>query len=307
MTPDNGHKPTSGSDAPALSAQMVEKLMVMLKQFAGFRTSPQIQRKLERIFRHPTDLAEFIRAAEADASKAELATLVEDLTNHETYFFRERAHLDALEHIVLPALIAQKKRQAGIKKISLWSAACATGEEAYTLAMLTLNTLLKLGIGIEPSPGNIVLPSDWKLEVLGTDISRQAIRIARDATYTQRQEGLSSFRQFPSEYLRFFEHLSDNKALDRQTWRIKDSVRQHVRFDLYNLMNSPPPQLSIDVIFCRNVLIYMDMESQKTIMRSLYQALQRGGCLMLSLVDSMTVPNLFHENRQRRCVIYEKP
>ncbi|HQQ75342.1 MAG TPA: hypothetical protein PK031_09335, partial [Pseudomonadales bacterium] len=86
-------------------SRLVERLMLLLKQFAGFRASPQIQRKLERIFQNPADLADFIRAVEHDSTKAELAALVEDLTNHETYFFRERAHLDAMEQVIIPALV----------------------------------------------------------------------------------------------------------------------------------------------------------------------------------------------------------
>ena len=286
--------------------QLVERLMLLLKQFAGFRASPQIQRKLERIFHNPSDLTDFIRAVEKDTTKTELMALVEDLTNHETYFFRERAHLDAMEHVVLPALIQKKQQQSGTKKIIIWSAACATGEEAYTLTMLALNTLLKLGVGKETTPGDITLPADWKLEVLGTDISRQAVRIAKDAMYSSRTEGLSSFRQFPQEYMRFFDETDSKPGGDRKNYRIKPSVTRHTRFDLFNLMSAIPPQREIDIIFCRNVLIYMDSESQNLIIRSLNQAMQSGGSLMLSLVDSMVVPDLFRENRQNRCVIYEK-
>lgn len=172
--------------------------------------------------------------------------------------------------------------------------------------MLTLNTLLKHGIGSESTPGNITLPPDWKLEVLGTDISRQAVRIARDAMYSSRSEGLSSFRQFPKEYLRFFDEAETDPDSGRKNYRIKPSITRHTRFDLFNLMSPAPPQRDIDVIFCRNVLIYMDVESQKSIIRLLHQALQPGGCLMLSLVDSIAAPDLFHENRQNKCVIYEK-
>lgn len=287
-------------------SRLVERLMLLLKQFAGFRASPQIQRKLERIFQNPADLADFIRAVEHDSTKAELAALVEDLTNHETYFFRERAHLDAMEQVIIPALVEKKKQTSGVKKITLWSAACATGEEAYTLAMLTLNTLVKMGIARETTPGNVTLPPDWKLEVLGTDISRQAIRIAREALYTSRAEGLSSFRQFPPEYLRFFEETATRPGSGRQAYHVKQSVTRHTRYELYNLMSPSLPQRDIDVVFCRNVLIYMDNESQKAIIKSMHQALQSGGKLILSLVDSMIVPNLFNENRQNRCVIYEK-
>jgi chemotaxis protein methyltransferase CheR len=296
--------------SPPETSLLVGKLMALLKEFAGFRASPQIQRKLERIFHHPTELAAFIKEVEKDPYRGDLIALVEDLTNHETYFFRERAHLDALEKILLPRLIEEKRRQTGIKKLTLWSAACATGEEAYTLAMIALSVLKSQGIARENTSGEIMLPADWKLDVFGTDISRQAVRIAKDARYTSRKEGLSSFRQFPPDYFGFFNEITaaaPTPATDRQTYSIKPSITRHTRFEQFNLMNKSGAPRDVDIIFCRNVLIYMDIESQKTIIRSLFQALKPGGHLILSLVDSMSVPQLFKENRQNRCVIYEKP
>ncbi len=294
--------------APAETGTLVAKLMGLLKSFAGFRASPQIQRKLERIFNNPADLADFIKAVEQDPYRGDLIALVEDLTNHETYFFRERAHLEAMEHIILPRLISIKKQQPGSKKLTLWSAACATGEEVYTLTMIALRSLVTQGIAQQNSAGEITLPADWKLDVIGTDISRQAIRIAKEARYTSRTEGLSSFRQFPAEYLGFFDEvLVPTAAADRKTYTVKKIVTRYTRFEHYNLMSPQPFQRDIDVIFCRNVLIYMDIESQKTIIRSLYNALKPGGSLILSLVDAMSVPHMFTENRQNRCVIYEKP
>lgn len=109
----SSNRVTAGSPQ---AGQLVERLMLMLKQFAGFRASPQIQRKLERIFQNPAELNEFIRNVEKDSAKKELAALVEDLTNHETYFFRERAHLDAMEQVVIPALIQKKNCTAAQKK-----------------------------------------------------------------------------------------------------------------------------------------------------------------------------------------------
>lgn len=297
--------------APAEASELVGRLMVMLRDFAGFRASPQIQRKLERIFSNPADLRDFIQAMQQDPARAELTALVEDLTNHETYFFRERAHLDALRDVVLPRLIAEKSRQPGPRRLTLWSAACATGEEAYTLAMIALHTLTTHGIARKKASGEITLPPDWQLDVIGTDISRQAVRIARDARYTARQDGLSSFRQFPDEFLCFLEDITPpdtgTAPAGRKTYCVKPDTARHVRFSQFNLMNQPPPVTHADVIFCRNVLIYMDIDSQKRIIRTLHQALGSGGSLMLSLVDAMSVPQLFRENRQTRCVIYEKP
>jgi chemotaxis protein methyltransferase CheR len=302
----------------------VDRLMLLLKRFAGFRASAQIQRKLEWIFKDTSELEAFISVAEKDSAKTELSgenklvELVEELTNHETYFFREKAHLDALEAVVIPALVQRKKQQFGAKKITLWSAACATGEEAFTLAMLTLNVLLKQGVAREKKSGVITLPPDWTLDVIGTDISRQAIQVAHTARYTYRQEGLSSFRQFPDDYWRFFDELEEQNAKGatafnetpaakgQKHYQVKDAVVRHTHFELFNLMSPRLPLQQADIIFCRNVLIYMDVESQKKILQSMHQALQPGGSLILSLVDAMVVPDLFQENRLEKCVVYEK-
>lgn len=288
----------------------VERLMLLLKQFAGFRASPQIQRKLEWLFSDKDELEAFIHVAEGDCSKKELAAqenligLVEELTNHETYFFREKAHLDALETVIIPAIVQRKKQQRGHKNITLWSAACATGEEAFTLAMLTLDVLAKLGVAREKPEGIITLPPDWTLDVLGSDISRHAIQTAQAACYAYRQEGLSSFRQFPDAYWRF---LDEQEATGSQkNFQVKDAVRRYTRFELFNLMASQLPVQQADIIFCRNVLIYMDVESQKKILQSMYRALASGGSLFLSLVDTMAMPDLFHENRLEKCVVYDR-
>ncbi|MGD8380418.1 MAG: CheR family methyltransferase, partial [Gammaproteobacteria bacterium] len=188
--------------------QTIAGLVRVLQEHAGFRATDQQQRKLQHIFRRsrPSEVRDLVARIAGNPFSDELAALVEDLTNHETYFFRDRPQLDVVSAELLPAIIREKIAQ-GERRIRVWSAACATGEEAYTLAMLLVQALLDAGIAHESAGGEIWVPPEWTLEVLGTDISRQAVRIAREASY--QIDGMRSFRQFPVEFLRFFKPPRD--------------------------------------------------------------------------------------------------
>lgn len=289
----------------------VSRLMSLLRQFAGFRASQPVQRKLEKIFSQMpiADFAQWIKKIESDPQRTDLVALVEDLTNHETYFFREKVHLDALTQTLLPRLIAEKMAQPGPKKIVLWSAACSSGEEVYTLAMLALEVMAAHGIAREVRPGDYSLAADWSLEILGTDISRQAIRLAKEGIYSSRNDGLSSFRKFPADYMRFFQPVDSSKAggfSDRLYYQVKPSLSRHVRFQMFNLVSSTPPLFDIDVIFCRNVFIYIEMDIQKLIVGMLARAMRSNGVLMLGLVDIPETAPFFSKSVLSQCVIYEK-
>lgn len=289
---------------PSATATPVAGLLRLLREFAGFRPTPQLERKLEKVFQGMGEaaLARWVASLQADPARRELMALVEDLTNHETYFFRDPPQLDVLARHVLPALVRDKQRR-GDKVLRLWSAACSTGEEAWTLAMMALTALLEAGVARERRPGDIWLPPDWRLEVMGTDISRQAVRVARDAAY--RTEALASFRQFPESYRRFFE---DVPARDGQPAyrRIGAALRPHVRFDLFNLVSPAPPCRDQDLVICRNVLIYLDPAMHAQVQRGLRDALRPGGFLMLGVVDRLHLREDFHDRWFERCVIHER-
>ncbi|MDP2229291.1 MAG: CheR family methyltransferase [Moraxellaceae bacterium] len=295
--------PTAMSASLTSSASVV-RLLSLLREFAGFRPTPQLERKLEKVFQGMGEaaLARWVESLQADASRRELMALVEDLTNHETYFFRDPPQLEVLSRHVLPALVREKQKR-GDKTLRLWSAACSTGEEAWTLAMMALTALLDAGIARERRPGDIWLPPDWRLEVMGTDISRQAIRVARDAAY--RTESLASFRQFPERYRRFFDDVP--AAAGQPAYRhVGPALRPYLRFDLFNLISPAPPCRDQDLVICRNVLIYLDIGMHAQVQRGLRDALRPGGFLMLGVVDRLHLCEDFHDRWFERCVIHER-
>jgi len=201
--------------------------------------------------------------------------LSESLTVHETYFLRDRPQLTLLSSR-LPALIdAAKDRKA----LRLWSVGCATGEEAYSVAMLGFDALVAAGKAIElvdriqPAP-------PWRVEVLGSDLSGPALAQAEQGRYETGP--LSSFRDLPPAYLRYFPHLSGGTAR-----RVREDLRAAVRFECFNLASDTPPEGGFDVVLCRNVLIYLTDWARRRAVEQLCRAVRPGGYLMLGATDSL--------------------
>jgi chemotaxis protein methyltransferase CheR len=201
------------------------------------------------------------RLMSAPVSADELRTLVSHLTIGETYFFRERPSFDALATQVLPVLIHRKR--AGDRRLRLWSAACSTGEEAYSLAILLQR----------------LLPDwrDWTLSILGTDINPRFLRKAEEGVY-----GEWSFREAPAEF-RALHFLPAGKGRHR----IRPEVREIVKFAELNLAADHFPSVAtdtnaMDLILCRNLLIYFTPAHARRLIASLRHALVDDGWLMVS-------------------------
>lgn len=211
----------------------------------------------------------------------ELEEVVELLTTNETYFFREEYQLKAFSEEILPDLI---KRNSVTKRIRIWSAGCSTGEEAFSI-----------GILIRENPRL----DNWDVEIFANDISRRVIQSARRGVF-----GKSSFRAISPLYVKkYFSALGDRFMLD-------ESVRALVSFGQLNLLDNEMLQLigKVDVIFCRNVLIYFDSESKHKVVKTFFNKLEEGGYLLLghseSLINITTDFELVHF---RNDLVYRKP
>jgi chemotaxis protein methyltransferase CheR len=201
--------------------------------------------------------------------------LCESLTVHETYFLRDRPQLSLLASR-LPDLIAEA---ADRKCLRFWSVGCATGEEAYSTAMLGLDALVSAGKAVElveriqPAP-------PWRIEVLGSDLSGPALAHAEAGRYGTGP--LSSFRDLPAPYLRYFPRLPGHAG--RQ---VRADLRAAVRFEAFNLAQDPLPADGFDVVLCRNVLIYLTDWARRRAVELLCRAVRPGGYLMLGATDSL--------------------
>jgi len=196
-----------------------------------------------------------------DGDQAELATqVVEALLNNETYFFRDHAYFSILADTVLPDIASKR---AATKRISIWSAGCSTGQEALSLAML---------FAAQPERWE-----GWSIDILGTDISTKALAVACSGLYSQFeiQRGISI-----GQMLQFFTETPHG-------WQANDAIRALVRFKQASVLDAPPHPRNFDLVLCRNVLLYFDPPTRRTVFERLSQANAADGWLMLGAGETV--------------------
>jgi chemotaxis protein methyltransferase CheR len=194
---------------------------------------------------------------------AALDALVSALNVSETHFLRDRGQVEALERRVLPELIARRRRQ---RRLRVWSAACSTGEEAYTLAILVSQQLPDL--------------AEWDVRILATDVNGRALEQARRGCY-----GPWSFRGVPPRVKQAY------FAPDGERFRVASRIRAMVTFERLNLVDpiaawSPADPWNTDLLLCRNVLLYFDGASTRAVVGRLGVCLADDGWLLLSQVEA---------------------
>ena len=270
--------------------RLLRVLAADVERVSGIEMTGLIEAKLGRALASVAvgELAAWVgRLHLLPADDPEWLSLIEALTVHETFFHRDRAQLDLLGDILRGIIAAAAKR--GRYALRLWSAGCATGEEAYTLAILALRALREAGFADETGDGGIVCRPPWRLDVLGTDISRLVLAQAEAAVYSS--EGLGAFPDLPAGLQRFFPRLRGcGEGRDVERRGVHDTVRQYVRFRQWNLMAGAPPETGHDVVLCRNVLIYLTSAARARAQSLCRQALRRGGYLFLGPTDALAEP-----------------
>jgi chemotaxis protein methyltransferase CheR len=213
----------------------------------------------------------------------ELLDLMDVLTTNETYFFRESFQLKAFTDEVIPEIIKVKSARRS-RSLRIWSAGCSSGEEPYTIAML-LSEIPEL--------------TGWNIEVIGTDISQKVLQQARRAVY-----GKSSFRATEDHYLHKYFHQQDDG------FKVADAVREMVTITHLNLFDAGRMTMlgKVDLIFCRNVIIYFDQAAKKRVIESFHTALYDGGYLLLGHSESLlNISTLFTLRHFKNDMIYQKP
>ncbi|MCB2182824.1 MAG: protein-glutamate O-methyltransferase CheR [Desulfobulbaceae bacterium] len=214
-----------------------------------------------------------------DASGNELIQLINSVSTNFTSFFRENAHFDFLKSAVLP----QYSGKGNSSSLKIWSAACSSGEEPYTLAMV-LAGYMELNPGLRPS-------------ILASDISTKVLSIAEKGVYS-----LDKIDKVPPEFLKKFFQKGFGKSAGYV--RVKDELRRLVAFQRVNLMEQFPWKNEMDVIFCRNVMIYFTRETQMELAEKFYQSLAPGGYLFIGHSESLTSIN--HKFQQAATTVYRK-
>jgi chemotaxis protein methyltransferase CheR len=192
------------------------------------------------------------------SDKEELKGFLDSITTNLTRFFRNQAQFDALEKFVIPELINNiKKGFPGT--IRIWSAGCSTGEEPYTIAMLL----------------NEILPPAWKFEILASDISLKCLMTAKEGFYANnRIDGI------PNNYLaKYFDKVEGG-------YKVHPDIQAKIRFDYHNLKNDSQ-QRNLDIVFCRNVIIYFDEAAQTTVINRFWDSMASKSFLFIGHSESL--------------------
>ena len=186
--------------------------------------------------------------------------VVEALLNNETYFFRDRTPFDLIARSALPKLAERRKDS---RRLRVWSAGCSTGQEAYSLAMMFAE---------EPQRW-----AGWTIDILGTDVSEAAVQRARDSNYSpfEVQRGLGI-----QQMIRWFEEIDGG-------WRAVEPLRRAVRFQVHNLLEPAPYPGQFDIVLCRNVLLYLNVERRGLVFDRIAGALAPDGWLMLGAGETV--------------------
>lgn len=213
----------------------------------------------------------------------ELERLISAFTVNETYFYREDYQLRCLTSTLLDRIAARKRRGETIR---LWSVPCSTGEEPYSIAIWLLE--------------NWPHVDSWDIEIIGSDIDVRALEAARDGVYSER-----SLMRLPRPLVaKYFTAMADGR------YRIDEALRASVQFSQVNIIDQADtrPWRDIDVVFCRNVLIYFDDMARRTAANNLYDSLAPGGYICLGHTESMSrISPLFHVCRFPEAIVYQKP
>jgi len=218
------------------------------------------------------------------AGDEELARLIDALTTNETYFFRERNQLRTLVEEIVPEMLTRRRSGGASRAVSVWSAGCSSGEEPYTIAMMAREAGLSLG-------------SD--LRIYASDISQTMLRRCREGVYRS-----ASFRETESQLRdRYFEEKEGQH-------RICDDIKKHVDFIHLNLLDRSRIALlgPIDVILCRNVIIYFDKECKTRVIQTFHDKLRPGGYLLLGHSESLiSISSAFELRHMRHDLVYRRP
>ncbi len=203
------------------------------------------------------DFLGYFTFLKSDAGREELEGFLSAITTNETSFFRTEKHFDWLKTEFLETMTAQARAGDRPRRLRIWSAACSTGEEPYSIALCLAENAHKL--------------TGWKIEILGTDISEHAIAKARAGVF-----GESIEDEVPDRLRsRFFVEHPESK-----TWEAKPSLKEMVTIKRHNLMETNP-ESNFDCVFIRNVLIYFSRETKQKVIDQLVKSMARGGYLVV--------------------------
>jgi chemotaxis protein methyltransferase CheR len=289
------HTPPPAPSASMNKAAWVHRLMLLVEARFGIHPSAQVERKIARVLdgAGDADVRDWVSQLEGlPPEHGEWLSLVESLTVHETYFCRDKPWLAMLSGDILSQIIEQKMA-SGDYSIKVWSAGCSTGEEPYDIAILVLEALQAVGQATESAGNTLQANPRWRIEILGTDVSRQVLRTAVAGVYAD--VGMGSFRSMSNGRLAYYQPVTNvQDALHEVVYKeVRPFVRKWVQFRQHNLLSGRPPDSGFDLVLCRNVMIYFEEDAKRLVQDLFHSALSRGGALALGGTDVQCWPERY--------------
>ena len=234
-----------------------------------------------------TSFDQLYRLARSESSKEIEKKIIDAISTNETYFFRDMAPFELLQHKIIPDLIDKRIKKkptgGGTIPIRFWSAANSTGQELYSIAMVIRELFLDR--------------NKYQVSILGTDISDKAIAYASYGKYNK----FEISRGLPKEKLiKYF------NPVENESWRVKDELRAMVSFKKMNLMKPFTGMGKFDIIFCRNVAIYFTQETRRELYKKIAGVIEPDGYLIIGATESlMNDSTIFKPQRYLRSVFYQ--
>jgi len=239
-----------------------------------------LSNRIRRRLREGQGFDEYYRFLVSHRGQDEIARFIDAITTNETFFFRSAQHFEWLRTDFLGEMIASRRRGERPASLRVWSAGCATGAEPYSIAICLEENMYRL--------------RDWTIDILGTDISEQALEAAREGVFKARAvEGVSDRQRS-----RFLDGPSPEGS-----WRVGEELRRFVRFEHHNLL-TPMSRGPFDCVFIRNVLIYFDEASKRSVVRNLIDAMSPGAYLVVG--PSEGVYDMLDPLERRSAYLYRK-
>jgi chemotaxis protein methyltransferase CheR len=246
-----------------IKSGVFEKFRVLIYENLGiYQTKAELlQGKLNKLIRkyNLSSFEEYYRILTTGANQQYWREFVDEITIHKSSFFRENNHFEFIRS-QLRMILSNNPRIMKNNEIKVWSAGCATGEEPYTLGMVLKEWL----------------PEEIAIRILATDISSHTLAVAQSGSFSANIK-----KDMDPYYLvRYFTHAGAN-------YEIVSGIKKNITFRLFNLMDPFPFEDTFDIIFCRNVMIYFDINIQQELVRKFYDYLTPGGLMFIGHSESL--------------------
>jgi len=249
-----------------MNASDFQMMATMLREQSGLVITPEkaylVENRLQPVARKWGfgNLDQLVGALRTRPDGKLRKDVVDAMTTNESLFFRDIKPFDLMREVVLPPLLAAR---ASTKRIRIWSAACSSGQEPYSMAMMFSEMQAKL--------------AGWRIEILATDLCSEMVAKAKAGSYSQ----FEVQRGLPIAMLvKYFKQEGDR-------WQLADSIRNQVTFREYNLLEHPRTLGQFDVVFCRNVLIYFDQPTKTKVLAGIADQLTPDGTLFLGGAETV--------------------